>query len=382
MAIMFGETGMRTRTSSYQALKNGSSPNPPLLCAETTVAISRSFSQDKMWLNGKEQSMDNPRIQNCLREIRRRVRKRKTLEENSTEQEDLLNCHIHICSKNNFPTAAGLASSAAGYACLVFTLGKLFGVDGDLSEIARQGSGSACRSMYGGFVQWCTGDEENGTDSVAQQVASEKHWPSLRILILVVSNQKKGTSSSQGMQQSVRTSELLKFRSEKVIPRQVNDITQAIKEKDFSKFAEITMKDSNQLHAICQDTFPPIKYMNDTSWGIVELVHKYNSFCGETKVAYTFDAGPNACLYLLEPCVPEVISLIRYCFPSSSDGKHFITGLPVQSVALSQELIQGLQFTPCPDGLQYIIHTQVGSGPELVDEQMLDANGLPKTKCT
>ncbi|XP_076370713.1 mevalonate diphosphate decarboxylase isoform X3 [Tachypleus tridentatus] len=298
------------------------------LCAETTVAISKSFSQDKMWLNGKEQSMDNPRIQNCLREIRRRVRKRKTLEENSTEQEDLLNCHIHICSKNNFPTAAGLASSAAGYACLVFTLGKLFGVEGDLSEIARQGSGSACRSMYGGFVQWCTGEEENGTDSIAQQVASEQHWPSLRILILV---------------------------------------------------------DSNQLHAICQDTFPPIKYMNDTSWSIVELVHKYNSFYGETKVAYTFDAGPNACLYLLEPCVPEVISLIRYCFPSSSDGRHFITGLPVQSVALSQELIQGLQFTPCPDGLQYIIHTQVGSGPELVDdssEQMLDANGLPRTKCT
>ena len=61
---------------------------------------------------------------------------------------------VHICSENNFPTAAGLASSAAGYACLVAALTKLYSLQGDISGLARQGSGSACRSVFGGFVRW------------------------------------------------------------------------------------------------------------------------------------------------------------------------------------------------------------------------------------
>lgn len=65
---------------------------------------------------------------------------------------DIFDWNIHICSENNFPTAAGLASSAAGYACLVFALAKLYNVEGDLSTLARIGSGSACRSIYGGWV--------------------------------------------------------------------------------------------------------------------------------------------------------------------------------------------------------------------------------------
>lgn len=68
----------------------------------------------------------------------------------------------------------------------VYTLARVFGVEGELSAIARQGSGSACRSVHGGFVQWLMGQQEDGKDSVAQQVAPESHWPELRILVLVV----------------------------------------------------------------------------------------------------------------------------------------------------------------------------------------------------
>lgn len=64
-----------------------------------------------------------------------------------------LNWNIAICSENNFPTAAGLASSAAGYACLVSALANLYDIHGDISSIARRGSGSACRSIYGGWVR-------------------------------------------------------------------------------------------------------------------------------------------------------------------------------------------------------------------------------------
>lgn len=68
----------------------------------------------------------------------------------------------------------------------VSALARLYGVEGELSEVARRGSGSACRSMLGGFVQWHRGERPDGRDSVAQQLAPETHWPELRVLILVV----------------------------------------------------------------------------------------------------------------------------------------------------------------------------------------------------
>lgn len=68
-----------------------------------------------------------------------------------------------------------------------YTLARVYGVESDLSEVARRGSGSACRSLYGGFVEWQMGERADGKDSVARQVAPESHWPELRVLILVVS---------------------------------------------------------------------------------------------------------------------------------------------------------------------------------------------------
>lgn len=101
-------------------------------------------------------------------------------------RDELLTYKVHVHSHNNFPTASGLASSASGYACLgnvaaflranvtVFTLATLFQIQeafpGELTAIARVGSGSACRSLYGGWVQWISGEKETGEDSIAVQV--------------------------------------------------------------------------------------------------------------------------------------------------------------------------------------------------------------------
>ncbi|OWK16206.1 MVD [Cervus elaphus hippelaphus] len=363
----------------------------------TTAAISRDFTEDRIWLNGREEDVGQPRLQACLREIRRLARKRR-----SDGLEDplplSLSYKVHVASENNFPTAAGLASSAAGYACLAYALARVYGVDSDLSEVARRGSGSACRSLYGGFVEWQMGERPDGKDSIARQVAPESHWPELRVLILVVSAERKPMGSTAGMQTSVETSALLKFRAEALVPARMAEMTRCIRERDFQAFGQLTMKDSNQFHATCLDTFPPISYLSDTSRRIIQLAHRFNAHHGRTKaapmleklhspflsgwpVAYTFDAGPNAVIFTLDDTVAEFVAAVRHSFPPESNGDKFLKGLPVEPVLLSDELKATLGMDPIPGGIRYIIATQVGPGPQVLDDpgaHLLGPDGLPK----
>ncbi|XP_054444804.1 diphosphomevalonate decarboxylase isoform X2 [Pteronotus mesoamericanus] len=345
----------------------------------TTAVISKDFTEDRIWLNGQEEDIGQPRIQACLSQIRRLARKRRSGEEDLPPLS--LSYKVHIASVNNFPTAAGLASSAAGYACLAYALARVYGVEGDLSEVARRGSGSACRSLYGGFVEWQMGERADGKDSVARQVAPESHWPELRVLILVVSAEKKLTGSTAGMQTSVETSPLLRFRAEAVVPARMAEMIRCVKERNFQGFGQLTMKDSNQFHATCLDTFPPISYLNDTSRRIIHLVHRFNAHHGQTKVAYTFDAGPNAVIFTLDDTVAEFVAAVKHCFPPESNKDKFLKGLPVRPAPLSDELRAALGMDPTPGGVKYIIASQVGPGPQMLDQphaHLLGPDGLPK----
>ncbi|KAG7189815.1 hypothetical protein KM043_017475 [Ampulex compressa] len=341
------------------------------LCAKTTVTTSPHIKEDRIWLNGREEDIDNPRLQNCLRKIKQRARLSGRVD----------HWKIHICSENNFPTAAGLASSAAGYACLVAALAKLFEVEGDISTIARIGSGSACRSVMGGFVRWYMGSALDGSDSFAKQIAPDNHWPEMRILIIVVNDARKKISSAVGMKRCVDTSALLQYRVMHMVPKRVEDIQQAILEKDFKTFAELTMKDSNEMHAVCLDTYPPCTYMNDVSHMIVDLIHSYNAAVNDIKVAYTYDAGPNATLYVLEKNVPEVMSVINYFFPPIQDTVEYSKGLPIEITKPPQAVLEKMNLKPQAAGLfKYIIHTKVGSGPKYLDnpkEHLLNDQGWP-----
>ncbi|XP_036896082.1 diphosphomevalonate decarboxylase [Sturnira hondurensis] len=346
----------------------------------TTAVISKDFTEDQIWLNGRKEDIGQPRIQACLRQIRCLARKQR-----SGEEEDplplSLSYKVHIASENNFPTAAGLASSAAGYACLAYALAQVYGVESDLSEVARRGSGSACRSLYGGFVEWQMGEQADGKDSVARQVAPESHWPELRVLILVVSAEKKLTGSTVGMQTSVETSPLLRFRAEAVVPARMAEMIRYIRERNFEGFGQLTMKDSNQFHATCLDTFPPISYLSDTSRRIIHLVHCFNAHHGQTKVAYTFDAGPNAVIFTLDDTVAEFVAAVKHSFPPESNSDRFLKGLPVRPAPLSDELKAALGMDPIPGGVKYIIATQVGPGPQILDQphaHLLGPDGLPK----
>ncbi|KAK1300478.1 hypothetical protein QJS10_CPB13g01602 [Acorus calamus] len=395
--------------------------DPSHLSATTTVAVSPSFDRDRMWLNGKEILLSGGRFQSCLREIRRRAEDVEDEERGiCIKREDWEGLHVHIASFNNFPTAAGLASSAAGFACLVFALAKLMNVKEEtteLSSIARQGSGSACRSLYGGFVKWAMGNKEDGSDSIAVQLANETHWEDLVILIAVVCSRQKETSSTTGMRESVETSSLLQYRSQVVVPRRLIQMEEAIQKRDFPSFAKLTCADSNQFHAVCLDTSPPIFYMNDTSHRHVQLCFlvyciclfirlldyrnfqdRWNQFEGTPQVTYTYDAGPNAVLIAPNRKVAHLL-LQRMLFyfppPSEKELDSYVLGDTsiLQEAGLhSKKDIEALlppaeAKTNAPPqkytgDINYFICTRPGSGPVLLsgdDQALLNAEtGLPK----
>lgn len=350
----------------------------------TSVATSPEFTEDKLWLNGKEESLASERTQNCLQDLRTL---RKQLEDSDQTLPKFSQWKLHIVSENNFPTAAGLASSAAGFAALVVAISKLFQLPqsySEISKIARKGSGSACRSLFGGYVAWEMGDKTDGSDSKAVEVAPLDHWPEMKAAVLVVSADKKDTPSTSGMQLTVHTSDLFQERIKNVVPQRFEEMKKAILDKNFPLFADLTMKDSNSFHATCLDSFPPIFYMNDTSKKIIKLCHLINDFYNETIVAYTFDAGPNAVLYYLQENESRLFAFIYKIFQKNqgwnskfSDKQlgEFVSDFDTEikgklTFEIDEELYKGVT---------RVILTQVGPGPQDTSECLIDlSTGLPK----
>ncbi|KAF7314450.1 Diphosphomevalonate decarboxylase [Mycena kentingensis (nom. inval.)] len=375
------------------------------LRSTTTSRADSQFTKDRLWLNGVEEDIKSGgRMATCIAEMKRM---RKELVEDvdpsappvrpfptylpKYSMQKLSSYFVHIASYNNFPTAAGLASSASGFAALTASLAALYALPcppTKLSLIARQGSGSACRSLMGGFVAWNAGTLESGLDSHAVQVAPESHWPDIHALICVVSDTKKGTSSTSGMQRTVETSPLLQHRINHVVPQRMDDISSAILAKDFDRFAAITMADSNQFHAVCLDTSPPIFYMNDVSRAIIAVIEEYNRVAllpengGKRKAAYTYDAGPNAVIYAPAANMKEIIGLIAHYFPLQDAFKDPF-GLFGSAGLASGGLVPGFNANVAKTweagAVKGLIHTKVGDGPRVLGqaESLLGGDGLP-----
>ena len=340
------------------------------LRAHTTATCSESYSPDpdSLVLNGQlEDIQGSKRTLACLSSLRSL---RAKLESADPSLPKLSSYRLRIASKNNFPTAAGLASSAAGFAALVRAIANLYELPDSpehLSLIARQGSGSACRSLMGGYVAWRGGTKEDGSDSMAQEVAPASHWPEMRALILVVSAEKKGISSTSGMQVTVKTSDLFKSRVEQTVPKHMKLMEQAIRERDFQVFAEVTMRDSNSFHAVCRDSWPPIDYLNDVSLAACRVVEGINA---ERKYlcAYTFDAGPNPVIYYLENAAAEVEGPLRTLL-------HHVEGWPRRDTEFATGADSGKELTKAERtlaaGLSRVICTRVGGAPERTNEHLL-----------
>jgi diphosphomevalonate decarboxylase len=350
------------------------------LKATTTAAGSPSFSRDRLWLNGIEENITaSKRMTVLFRELRKL---RKTVEEKLIESGTpsinvvpLSRFCLHVVSENNFPTAAGLASSAAGFAALVKSIAQLFELpqsDEELSILARQGSGSACRSLFGGYVAWEMGVRQDGFDSKAVQIAPRTHWPQMRAAILVVSAARKDTPSTMGMQSTVGTSTLFKERVNTVVPQRFELMKNAILAKEFETFAKLTMQDSNQFHAVCLDSDPPIFYMNDVSRAAIRLVEDINRIAGHTIAAYTFDAGPNAVIYYLEENESLVLGPLRYAL-SDLEGW---TNRPDVQEFMSDDFDKRWP-AALTGGIERIILTSVGDGPQKSTARLIDKNGHP-----
>ncbi|CDW88718.1 diphosphomevalonate decarboxylase [Stylonychia lemnae] len=305
------------------------------LCSKTRIRLVQADESDEqieLILNGKKDKVTK-RIMNVVNAIRERtegvtikqIRDGNQIETHF-EKEELLKMKIMIESENNFATASGLASSSSGLSCLSFALAELFGVkesfEGEYSTFARLGSGSACRSLYGGFVQWHCGfssrdqldslsKEELSRKSIAKQIdissESMNYWlDNLQIAICCVKPEKdqgltKEIPSTDGMKITIDTSELMRARLDCNLPQKhIEQLTMTLENRDFNSFAEITIKETNQLHAVCLDSYPPIFYINERTKKIIKQALKINKEKGKNIVAYSIDAGFHVFLFIMK----------------------------------------------------------------------------------
>jgi len=203
------------------------------LYTRTTVSFQPSLPFDELIINGREvtgPALD--RVAALLSVVRELA---------------AIQAKAEVVSENNFPSGAGLASSASAFAALALAASRAAGLqlgEADLSRLARRGSGSACRSVPAGFVEWRVGTSE--ADSYAVSIAPPEHWP-LVDCIAVVSDAHKPTGSTQGHALAATSP----FQSARIADasRRLNICRRAVLERDFESLASIVELDSDMMHA-------------------------------------------------------------------------------------------------------------------------------------
>ena len=273
------------------------------LFTETTVTWLSDLPSDSLSLNAQEQTGDAlARVVVHLDALRRRLG---------------ISARAHVASYNNFPTGAGIASSAAAFAALTVAGVAASGLnltERELSTLARLGSGSAARSVPGGFVRWYAADTHD--ESYAESTFSADYW-SLVDVIAVISREHKKTGSTAG-HRSAETSDLQSARIAGASGR-LDTCIDAISARDFATFAEVVERDSNLMHAVMMTSVPPLFYWQPASLSIMEKVRELRA--EGLRVCYTLDAGPNVhCI-----CVRDDMDAVRSALAQMSDVSDVIT---------------------------------------------------------
>jgi diphosphomevalonate decarboxylase len=207
-----------------------------------------------------------------------------------------------VTTENNFPTGAGIASSASAYAALAMAASHALEIELDetgLSRLARRGSGSACRSVPGGFVEWRMGQSD--TDSYAISIAPPEHW-NLVDVVAVLQSERKPVGSSEG--HSLAASSPLQESRLAGAAQRLDLCRNAIFTCDFEALSRVVEADSNLMHAVMMTSDPPLFYWQPSSLAIMKLVPQWRH--SGLAVCYTLDAGPNVHLLCLADSAEKV----------------------------------------------------------------------------
>jgi len=259
------------------------------LWTEVQVTFDDSQQADSLRVNGQMADRSSlARTRSFLKQVRRLAS---------------LRCPASVESRTNFPIGAGIASSAAAFAALATAASHAAGLRlqlPELSRLARLGSGSACRSIFGGYVEWIAGATHE--TSQAEALFPPDYWQ-LVDMIALIDEVHKPVGSTEG-HALASTSPLQPARLADA-PRRLDACRHAIRQRDFAALAEVVELDSNMMHAVMLSSTPSLIYWQPATLTVMDLVAHMRR--DGTAVCYTIDAGPSVhCL--CEPGHAETVS--------------------------------------------------------------------------
>ena len=261
------------------------------LWSETRVEFDPSLARDEFTLDGEQQADQAERVSACLDLLRERAGMRIA---------------ARIDCQNNFPTAAGLASSVSGFAALVAAANSALELGLNAREqsiIARRGSGSAARSIFGGFVEMHLGTAVDGSDCYAEQLLEAAAWP-LEVIVAITARARKDVSSGTGMTRSAATSAYYPAW----VSRHAADIDAArtaIREHDFLRLAEVSEHSCLKMHAAALAASPPLLYWGPATVACIQVIRELRK--SGVPVFFTIDAGPQ----VKAVCAPGHTATVR-----------------------------------------------------------------------
>lgn len=218
-----------------------------------------------------------------------------------------LSVYARIDSRNNFPSGAGLASSASAFAALAVAAAAAAGLSLDeaqLSRLARYGSGSACRSVPGGYVEWTPGEDD--PSSYARSIAPADHWD-LRDVIALIDLSHKAVGSTQG--HALADTSPLQAARLATVPDRLVRARRAILERDFAALTEVVEQDSLMMHAVMITSTPPLLYWQPATLAVLQAVAEWRA--AGLSCCATIDAGPNVHVICPAAVAPQVEARLR-----------------------------------------------------------------------
>ncbi|MFH0890318.1 MAG: diphosphomevalonate decarboxylase [Candidatus Aenigmatarchaeota archaeon] len=265
------------------------------LTTTTTVEFSEKLKNDSVTINDEELLKDKDAVIAHLDLIRGLAK---------------INLKAKMVSKSNFPVAAGLASSASGFAALTVAAAKAAGLDlneRELTMLARRGSGSASRSISEGFVEWHRGEKTNGEDSYAESIVKKDYWKDFRMITTIVTESKKKISSRAGMAQTIATCPYYEGWL-KTVGEDLNTVREGIRERDFDKVGLCVEQNCLKMHATMMTTKPAIIYWQPATMEIIQSVMMWRE--QGINCYFTIDAGPNVKVICLEKDVKKINEML------------------------------------------------------------------------